>query len=136
MEEKKRQSQQGAANAMSPAVESPKPAAAAVASPNPSAVSPAAAASPQPDAADPFSTISEQKGFTGKFNHKLIAKKATTATAKLQPLGSDINIPGKSKFAAAPALASAHRAADPSTKPATSSSKRECPDTYLCTLQH
>lgn len=123
MEEKKQQQQQGSA----PATNAPSPVV-PTDSPKPAVESPAATASPQPEAAQSDGlTPAAQKGFAGKFDHKAIAKKATTASAKLQPLGSDINIPGKSKSAAVPAPASGNRAADSSTKPSTSNLKGMLP---------
>ncbi|KAF1357016.1 hypothetical protein BDV97DRAFT_394881 [Delphinella strobiligena] len=124
--------EQGAANAQSPAadssrpttaINSPKPAVTSTTTDSPAPASPAAATtSPQPDAAQ-SNGAAAQKGFAGKFDHKAIAKKATTATSKLQPLGSDINIPGKSKSAAVPATASSNKAADSSNKSSTSFGK-------------
>lgn len=111
----------------SPAVASPATAAAASPTPtvdSPAVASPAAAASPQPDTVLDGLAPAAQKGFAGKFDHKAIAKKATSATAKLQPLGSDINISGKSKPAAIPAPVSGNRAADSSSKLPTLANKR------------
>ncbi|KAL1306813.1 hypothetical protein AAFC00_005470 [Neodothiora populina] len=111
-EQQQQQQSPDAANPQSPAVNSStpsvNPAVSATASPDPSA-------SPQPGSTQ-LNGAATQKGFAGKFDHKAIAKKASTANAKLQPLGSDINIPGKSKSAAIPASDSANKATDSSNK--------------------
>lgn len=117
LEEKKRLQAQGAANPASPAVQSPTTTS-ALQSPIPTATaSPSDAASPQLDGEQNASSAAP-KAFAGKFDHKAIARKATTANARLQqPLGSDINILGRPKVAAIPpAVSASTRTADISIK--------------------
>ncbi|GAB7348570.1 hypothetical protein MBLNU459_g6960t1 [Dothideomycetes sp. NU459] len=108
-EEKKKEKELTASAADSPATATASPAAIA---------SPRSKASPSVDNDDDEQPA---KPFAGKFDPKAIAKRAAAATAKLQTLGADINIPGKSKSAATPATTS--KAADPSKKTPSTFSK-------------
>lgn len=93
-------------------------------SPATAVASPSATASPQAEQSPLAGDDNKPaKPFAGKFDPKAIAKRAAAASAKLQTLGADMIIPGKSKSAATPATS--NKAADLSKKPTSTLSKGE-----------